>query len=139
MWVDYYLNGSSILSQRVSAIGLGFGSDPTPMPDDPRNMDFFYDESGNLFGFSSQGQEYFYLRNGQNDIVGILDSTGDLVVQYSYDSWGKLISVTDGNGNDKSAERDFLGNLNPFRYRGYYYDFESGFYYLNSRYYDPEV
>ena len=49
------------------------------------------------------------------------------------------MSVTDASGNDKSGDASFIGNLNPFRYRGYYYDTETGLYYLQSRYYDPEV
>ena len=75
---------------------------------------------------------YYYLRNGQGDIVGIMDSSYTTVVQYSYDTWGKLISTT---GSLAST----LGALNPFRYRGYVYDTETQLYYLNSRYYDPET
>ena len=56
--------------------------------------------------------------------------SGARVVEYSYDSWGKLLTIS---GNQE------LGKLNPFRYRGYYYDEETGFYYVSSRYYDPEV
>jgi len=64
------------------------------------------------------------------DIVAILDSNGTTVVQYKYDAWGKPISKT-------GSMKDILGNLNPFRYRGYIYDEETGFYYLRSRYYYP--
>ena len=101
--------------------------------------DYYYDESGNVFGFKRGNSEYYYIRNGQGDIIGILDSSGTQIVSYVYDSWGKLVSVTDASGNDKSGDASFIGNLNPFRYRGYYYDTETGLYYLNSRYYDPEV
>ena len=52
---------------------------------------------------------------------------------------GKLLSVTDGSGVDVSSNTGHVGNINPLRYRGYYYDSETGFYYLNSRYYDPET
>ena len=92
-----------------------------------------------MFGFKRGDSEYYYIRNGQGDIIGILDSSGTQIVSYVYDSWGKLVSVTDASGNDKSGDASFIGNLNPFRYRGYYYDTETGLYYLNSRYYDPEV
>ena len=61
---------------------------------------------------------------------------GVLRAQYKYNSWGKVLSVTDENGNAITSATH-VGNLNPFRYRGYYYDTESGFYYLMSRYYDP--
>ena len=78
------------------------------------------------------GTEYYYLRNGQNDIVGLMDESGVRVVEYIYDAWGKLISTT-------GTLATTLGADNPFRYRGYYYDTETGLYYLTTRYYDPEV
>ena len=57
---------------------------------------------------------------------------------YTYDAWGKILSVTDGSGSAVS-DASHIANVNPIRYRGYYYDVETGFYYLQSRYYDPEV
>ena len=60
------------------------------------------------------------------------------MARYTYDAWGKVLSVTDANGNANTSST-FIGNVNPIRYRGYYYDKETGWYYLNSRYYDPEV
>ena len=76
--------------------------------------------------------KWCYLRNGQNDIVGLMDESGVRVVEYIYDAWGKLISTT-------GTLATTLGADNPFRYRGYYYDTETGLYYLTTRYYDPEV
>ena len=61
------------------------------------------------------------------------------VAKYTYDSWGKLISIKDANDVDKTTDENFIGYINPLRYRGYYYDSETGLYYLNARYYDPEV
>ena len=55
---------------------------------------------------------------------------------YSHNAWGKLLSVTDKNGNAITSA-SHIANLNPIRYRGYYYDTETGSYYLQSRYYDP--
>ncbi|MFR4007796.1 MAG: RHS repeat-associated core domain-containing protein, partial [Christensenellales bacterium] len=78
------------------------------------------------------GNYYYYLRNAQSDIVKLIDKTGATVVEYRYDSWGKLLSTS---GSLAST----LGKNNPFRYRGYVYDEETGFYYLQSRYYNPEV
>jgi len=75
-------------------------------------------------------EEYFYIRNAQSDIIGIINSIGKQVVSYTYDTWGKLISIT----GDKA-----LGEKNPYRYRGYRYDTETGCYYLHSRYYNPEI
>ena len=70
------------------------------------------------------------------DIVGIYTDAGDLTAKYTYDSWGNVTSITDGNGNAITSATH-IGNLNPFRYRGYYMDTETGMYYLMSRYYDP--
>jgi len=77
------------------------------------------------------GVEYYYVRNAQDDIIGLIDDSGNLVVTYVYDSWGKLVSI---NGTLK----DTVGVKNPYRYRGYRYDNETGLYYLQSRYYNPE-
>ena len=98
---------------------------------------FFYDESGNAYAMKYNGDMYYYLRNGQNDIIGIIDDTGAVVARYTYDPWGKPLSVTDGAGNTIAANATHIANANPFRYRGYFYDTETGFYYLQSRYYDP--
>ena len=72
------------------------------------------------------------MKNAQGDVTGIVDSEMNVVVEYSYDAWGKLIETT-GSG------ADLIGKLNPFLYRGYYYDVETGLYYLNSRYYDAQT
>ena len=100
---------------------------------------FFYDESGNAYAMEYEGDMYYYLRNGQNDIIGIIDDTGTVVARYTYDPWGKPLTVKDGNGVDIAANATHVANVNPFRYRGYFYDTETGFYYVSSRYYDPEI
>ena len=76
---------------------------------------------------------YLYRKNLQGDIIGVYNESGTLLVSYTYDAWGNQ-TVTYSNGSASTAAR-----YNPFRYRGYYYDSETGFYYLNSRYYDPET
>ena len=73
-------------------------------------------------------QKFAYIHNLQGDIVALIDSTGTKVVSYTYDAWGKPLSTT---GSLAST----LGKLNPFRYRGYVFDEETGLYYLRSRYY----
>ena len=99
---------------------------------------FSYDSSGNVVSvdYSSNGGStfttYYYLGNAQNDIVKIIDGNGATVVEYKYDSWGKPIGVTGTLANT-------LGVNQPFRYRGYVYDTETGWYYLQSRYYDPSI
>ena len=97
-----------------------------------KSLLFSYDANGQAVSVNYNGTEYYYLRNGQNDIVGLMDESGMRVVEYIYDAWGKLISTT-------GTLATTLGAVNPFRYRGYYYDTETGLYYLTTRYYDPEV
>ena len=112
----YEVVGSTILSQTTGT----------------NTLVFLYDGNGDLVGFRKGTASYYYLKNLQGDIVQIIDSTGAVVVTYEYDAWGKILSIS-------GSLKDTIGKENPFRYRGYYYDDESGFYYLNSRYYDPEV
>lgn len=78
-----------------------------------------------------------YRKDGQGNIVALIDSDGNVVVEYKYDAWGNH-SVQDANGADIN-DAAHIGSINPFRYRGYYYDTETGLYYLKSRYYDPET
>lgn len=99
---------------------------------DTTTLDFFYDESGRPFAFNytpegSTPNTYYYILNLQGDVVQIIDEGGVLQAEYVYSPWGEIIS----------AEGD-LAEINPLRYRGYYYDSETGFYYLQSRYYDPQ-
>ena len=98
-----------------------------------------YDSNQNLIGFKLNDEQYYYIRNGQNDIIGILDNSLNQVVSYTYDTWGKLISIKDGQGNDVTNNTNHIGYKNPYRYRGYRYDTETGLYYLQSRYYNPEI
>ena len=95
------------------------------------NLHFFYDAQSRPVKIGYNGVIYTYVHNLQGDIVGILDSTGALVVEYKYDAWGKLLATT-------GSLADTLGIRNPFRYRSYVYDEESGLYYLKSRYYSTE-
>ena len=99
---------------------------------------YTYDSANDLVSMNLNGVEYYYVRNAQNDIIGLIDGTGNQVVSYMYDSWGKLINIKDGNGNDVSNDTTNIGYKNPYRYRGYRYDNETQLYYLNSRYYNAE-
>ncbi|WP_051515133.1 RHS repeat-associated core domain-containing protein, partial [Fervidicella metallireducens] len=101
-------------------------------------IDYSYDSSDNLISMKLNGVEYYYIRNAQGDILGLLDGTGTQVASYTYDSWGKLISIKDQNGNDVTNTTWHIGYKNPYRYKGYRYDNETGMYYLQSRYYSPE-
>ena len=122
---DYYYNGT-LLMGTVKTTTNSDGSTTTS------KLRFSYDADGKVVAVNYNGNYYYYLRNAQSDIVKLIDKTGATVVEYRYDSWGKLLSTS---GSLAST----LGKNNPFRYRGYVYDEETGFYYLQSRYYNPEV
>ena len=77
-------------------------------------------------------KNYIYGKNVQGDITAIVNSSGQKVVEYTYDAWGKVLSVS---GSLAST----IGQSNPYRYRGYWFDQETGLYYVSSRYYDPET
>lgn len=102
---------------------------------------YSYDANGILYNvrytLTDGGTEYsyYYTHNSRGDIVGIYNGAGELKAHYEYDAWGNVISITDNNGNAITSP-NHIGNLNPFRYRGYYQDTETGLYYLMSRYYD---
>ena len=83
-------------------------------------------------GVNYNGTYYYYLCNAQGDVVKLIDKTGSTVVEYTYDSWGKPLSTT-------GSLAETFGTEQPFRYRGYVYDEETGLYYVSSRYYDPEI
>ena len=82
---------------------------------------------------------YTLVRDLQGNVIGLADKNGNLAAKYTYDAWGNILSVTDGQGNDVSGNPGHIANVNPLRYRGYYFDQETGFYYLHTRYYDPKV
>ena len=105
---------------------------------------FICDEMGTIWeaicylGGATEPVRYFYRTNAQGDVKQIVDSNYNVVAYYAYDAWGKLLAVLDGNDKPVSGD-SYFANVNPFRYRGYVYDTETGFYYLQSRYYDPEI
>lgn len=92
---------------------------------------FRYDQNDQPVSVNYDGEEYFYVKNLQGDIIRIVDKNGVDQVLYTYDSWGKVLNIT---GTLAST----LGADNPLRYRGYVYDTETGLYYLQSRYYSPD-
>ena len=134
----YYLNGNQILMQK----------------DASNELKFFYGADG-VTGFHLKNnvidEDFYYKKNVQNDVIGIYSTQGTQIARYSYDSWGNCLTEylqSDGTYakiendymvNDTSIINRFIAFKNPFRYRSYYYDFETNLYYLNSRYYDPEI
>jgi RHS repeat-associated protein len=99
---------------------------------DGKTLEFVYDDGNQPFAMiykhGSETKLYYYLVNAQGDVSAILDSGGKIAASYDYDAWG---NCTVYNSSDAA-----IGDLNPLRYCGYYYDAETGFYYLQSRYYD---
>ncbi len=91
-------------------------------------IDFTYDNAGNPYSFKYNGAVYYYVLNQQGDVIRIVNASGVTQAQYTYNAWGKLQSSS-----------GTLANVNPLRYRSYYYAAETGFYYLQSRYYDPSI
>lgn len=97
---------------------------------------FLYSHSG-IAGFIYQGNLYFYEKNIQQDIITIRDSSNSIVAKYIYDAWGNHIIYTANDTIDTNPNS--IGNLNPFRYRSYYYDTDLNLYWLSTRYYDSEI
>jgi len=123
----YYYNGN-VLSGLVKKASKDAGTTGTGT-----TVQFVYDTQGKPFMLRMNGKtDYFYLYNGLGDITGLVDSSNQVVVRYQYNSWGKVTSTQDTSGVS-------LATLNPFCYRKYVYDPETGLYCLGSRYYDPEV
>ena len=98
-----------------------------------RDILYLYDESGIVGAiqkYNSTTETFYFDRNIKGDVIGIYNASGTRIAKYSYDSWGNS-KVTTLSSNNFSA-------YNPIRYRGYYFDAESGFYFLNARYYNPQ-
>ena len=91
-----------------------------------------YDNTESVCGITYNGTSYYFLKNLQGDVIAITDSTGSVVARYSYDAWG--VCTIESDTTDCN-----IAEINPYRYRGYYLDREIGMYYLQSRYYDPQV
>ncbi|MBZ9686142.1 RHS repeat-associated core domain-containing protein [Clostridium estertheticum] len=133
--IAYKYNDSGIRTQKtVNGVTTTYhlvGDKVTFETNGTDNIYYTYDSNDKLVSMNLNGVEYYYVRNAQEDIIGLNNSTGAEVVGYSYDSWGKLISTT---GTLAST----VGVKNPYRYRGYRYDTETSLYYLQSRYYNAD-
>ncbi len=123
--IKYWYDGK--FSRRISKGDITFTYDcEGNLAQQSNGMSFFYDSQG-VSGFAYGGSNYYYKKDALGNVIAILDATGATVASYEYNAWGEH-SIS---GNTT------IGNLNPFRYRSYYYDTETGFYYLQTRYYDP--
>ncbi len=120
------INGFSTIINTQNGIVLS-------QKDNDNTIVFQYDEVGTPFGMVLNDEQYYYIINAQGDVIGIANQYGEAIAYYSYNEWGELIEIKDINNGYDVAE------INPLRYRGYYYDNETGYYYLQSRYYDPSI
>ena len=138
---QYFLDGTKILAQKdIVSVSENATTETT--------MNFIYGIDG-VIGFTLSGQNYYYKKNLQGDIIAIYDNNLQIIAKYDYDSWGNCkISYLENNvfvdfDKEKSYNTDntslYIALKNPFRYRSYYYDSDTNLYYLNSRYYDPEI
>ncbi len=119
--VTYYYEGTKLLSEQRGT----------------KRLHYLYDHNG-LTGFAYDGIEYMYEKDIEGNIIGIYDMNSEgRVAKYEYDAWGGC-KVCNADGSENTSET-FIGNINPFRYKSYYYDSETKLYYLISRYYDPET
>ena len=131
--VHYYLTQNG----KVVRETIGTGSTA-------RVLDFIYDESGKPLAVrdshdgGSTFATYYYVLNLQGDVVKLIGASGTVYANYKYNAWGELLSVTNASGN-VITDYSHISHVNPLRYRGYYYDRETGWYYLQSRYYDPAM
>ena len=113
---EFVLDGTKILRETWD------GNTLTPL----------YDNEESVCGIVYNNVPYYFLENLQGDVIAIVDKNAQTVARYTYDAWGVCTIVTDTSGVD-------IATINPFRYRGYYYDTEIGLYYLQSRYYDANM
>ena len=138
--VNYEYDVNSIrTSKKVNGVETKYYTEGSYIILEKTGNDVIYyirDSLSNLVGFVYNNVTYYYKKNYQGDIIGIYNSNYELIVKYTYDSYGKLLSITDGSDN-LITNISHIGYINPFRYRGYYYDNETKLYYLNSRYYNP--
>ena len=133
--VEYMCNSDGLRVKKV-ATSTGttdytlHGKNVVHMTNGSNSLHFYYDAQNGPAVVEFNWVPYAYVHNLQGDIIAIVDANGNKVVEYKYDAWGKPLSKTGSMANT-------LGTLNPFRYRGYVYDEETGLYYLRSRYYAP--
>ena len=128
----YTLSGSQIVTESWTQSGVEYF------------IVYLYDESGAPIGMQyrtsnyayGEFDNYFFEKNLFGDVVAIYNETGTKIGSYKYDAWGVCNASVESTAS--TLEKKVVRTLNPFRYRGYYYDTETGFYYLQSRYYNPQ-
>ena len=129
----YLWAGGRLAEQKWGDNRIIFSYDESGAP-----QSFYYRNAANSGENYGWGTKYYYVLNAQGDVVQLRDQNNAVVANYQYDAWGKLLYVYDNAGTE-ITDADHIALINPLRYRGYYYDSETGFYYLQSRYYDPVI
>ena len=125
-----------VQGRRLTKDGVVFAYDSNGRLIKQDDMEFFYDNTG-VAGVKYDNKTYVYRKDAQGNVIALLDESGVVVAKYVYDAWGNH-RVLDANGVT-ITDVSHIANLNPFRYRGYYYDTETKLYFLKTRYYDPEI
>ena len=118
---NYLYAGNRIIQDTITTISEN-GIEET------ETLKFYYDADGEPYALAYGGSTYYYITNLQGDVVYLVDLEGNTVASYEYDPYGNIVSAT-----------GMMAEINPLRYRGYYYDTELGMYFLQSRYYDPAI
>lgn len=123
-----YLSYFNMENKIVKEIGSTYGT-----------LYYTYDNYGHLTKITHTDlnyitTDYYVVVNGSEDVASIYSDNGELLARYSYDTWGNIISIKDKN-DSIITDTTHIAHINPFRYKGYYYDKETGFYYLKTRYY----
>lgn len=114
---EYILDGHKIIRLIHRSVDINY------------SLDFHYDEQGSIIGVHCNGKEYLYVKDTTGNISKIIDESGNTMVKYTYNAWGEFKKTIFIDG--------FISQYNPFIYKGYFYDSETNWYYLNNRYYDP--
>ena len=137
----YTLNGSQI----VTETWVTKAQDGEEIVEHPNHfLVYLYDESGAPIGLQYRNKTYekydfdtyYFEKNLQGDIIAIYTEAGTKIGSYTYDAWGNCTVSTESGTT--TIQKQIVRTLNPFRYRGYYYDYDTGLYYLQSRYYVPQ-
>lgn len=140
IYYQYDIDGNRI-SKTVNGVKTTYYTDDENVIYEVGNNKVIYylrDENGELIGFEYNGTLYYYEKDLNDSIIGIYNTEGIEIAKYNYDSWGKTIDILDSNNNDISSNLNHIANINPYRFKSYYYDVETKLYYLGTRYYNPE-
>ena len=136
--VDYVWQDGLLTHQNMIYYLRITSKNETRVVEIPFSAKFVYDESNTPVGCLVNGEAALaFVRNLQGDIIAVVNQEGTALLEYSYDPWGK-VTITQNGENLTEQEAAIIAVLCPFAYRGYNYDYTTGLYYLQSRYYNPE-